>query len=438
MQKIVKGIILTIVLLVFLSSNANAGGNNVLTKEEFDKWSFLPEYTIFNFFPSKGGNCTWYAHGRMMQLGYSKYALDSMRFNANSWADDAARGAVVTGKPKAASIAFWESNAFFGSFLGHVGVVEVVNEDGSILVSDSSSSGTSYRSRIINPEDSLWPTAFIIVPEGPKHSKVFHPGETVQTTAGRLNFRLEGVNQPSILLEKGTIAKIQEHTSNGIYASQPGSFFSYHYWWYAAVDIDGEIKFGWMAETYIEKAGHSGKDAEDEPGPGLEDEADPETQPDSETDSELNPDSDSGSDPEDEQEQEKKPEPEPEPEPDLGPAPNPEPEQETGQEEEPGPGQDAEPEENTEAENGPDSKQEAEDEADLCRAHKPGDVYGDGWVNVLDAVLTMHYVMGTELLDEDQKKAADVNGDGQVDIRDVVLMMQYVLKIIDSFSLKTG
>lgn len=395
MRQIIKLIIFITALLVMFSSQVIAGDDNhVLTRQEFDNWPDLPEYTIFNFFPSKGSNCTWYAHGRMLQLGYCKYALDSMHFNANSWADDAARGAEVSDTPATASIAYWESNAFFESSRGHVGVVEVVKEDGSVLVSDSGSSGTTYRTRIINPDDSIWPTAFIIVPEGPGYSKRFDPGEKVKTTANRLNFRLEGVNQLSVLLEKGTIAEVQEHVSNGIYASQPGSFFSYHYWWYAALDIDGEIMFGWMAETYLEKAGLPDNDSEPDPDSGFEGDPDAETNLDSEP------------------EQDTEPEPEPE---EHAPKPEPEPEQESNNSFNPGP----------------------EKELDLSPAYKPGDVYGDGQVNVRDAALTMHYVMKTEVFDEDQKKAADVNEDGKVDIRDVVLIMQYVLRLIESFGLES-
>jgi surface antigen len=247
--------VVTAILLLSGFPPAAAEGHAVLSREEFERWPYLPEYTVFNPFPNKGGNCTWFAHGRMMQLGYSKYSLDSMRFNANTWADAADRGAVVTDLPEAASIAFWESYAFHGSRLGHVAVVEEVMTDGSILVSDSSSSSGDYRTFIIKPGEGRWPTAFIIVPEGPGRSVVFSPGVIVRTTPHGLNFRLEGVNQPSVLLSKGTLAEISEHPSNGIYSSQPGSVSSYYNWWYAAVEVDSEIKYGWLAEAFLETAG---------------------------------------------------------------------------------------------------------------------------------------------------------------------------------------
>ncbi len=280
MKRITFILFLAVAVLTVFSASASGGEQgHVLTREEFDQWPGLPEYTIFNYFPSKGSNCTWYAHGRMLQLGYCKYALDSMRFNAHTWADDAARGAVVTEEAAVFSIAYWDSGAFFGSTLGHVGVVEAVMGDGSILVSDSGRSGSGYNTRLISPSDSLWPTAFIVVPNGPERSEKFIPGGFVKTTAANLNFRLEGVDVSPVQLDKGTVAGIEKHPSNGMYASQPGSIFSYHYWWYAAVELDGEVRYGWLAETYLEALEDLAPDPESgtDPDPGTE--PDPATEP---------------------------------------------------------------------------------------------------------------------------------------------------------------
>ena len=292
-------LVLIIFLLLGLGSPAFAEDQSTLmTREEFDEWPKWPEYTVFNYFSSKGSNCTWYAHGRMMQLGYCKEALDSMRFNAHTWADHAARGAEVTDTPEAASIAFWDDNASFGGSLGHVAVVEAVEEDGSILVSDSSSSRSAYNTYTIEPDDHRWPTSFIVLPEAAEKSNVFVPGENVRTTAGSLNFRLEGVDRPAVQLSKGAILEVKEHPSNGIYASQPGSIFSYHYWWYAAAEISGEVEYGWVAESYLETAESTGSLPEDDPdtdsGSDPLEETDPDHDP--ETDSEVDPDSDPDSD----------------------------------------------------------------------------------------------------------------------------------------------
>ncbi len=397
MKYLAQFIILVAVLMLVLSLAAAAlAQHEVMTEDQFKEWSSLPEYTIFNFFPSKGSNCTWYAHGRMLQLGYSKDALDSMRFNAHSWAADAARGAEVTDTPEVASVAYWDSYTFSNSAYGHVGVVEAVKEDGTILVSDSSSSWKPYNTRLISPDDSKWPSAFIVVPRGPEKSQAFWPGKLVQTTADRLHFRLEGVNVPPVLLDKGTVAVIKEHVSNGIYASQPGSFFSYHNWWYAALNLEGEIKYGWLAETYLQETQEQDRNPFDE--------------------------------------EQKEPEPEPgpefEPEPELEPELEPEPESGDDSGMENGEESSSEQEEESGLENETDSESGHEIESEPV--FKLGDVTGSGQVNAQDVVLTMQHVLKSVLLNGEQKKAADVNGDGFVDIRDVALMMQYVLRLVDS------
>jgi len=350
------GIIATVTLLIIFMAGSAGAESKIMTREEFERWSYLPEYTVLNPFPNKGNNCTWYAHGRMMQLGYCKYALDSMCYNACTWADSAARGAVVSDVPAEASIAFWESGVFYGSVLGHVAVVEKVLEDGSIIVSDSSSSGSAYKTYTIRSDEEKWPTSFIIVPPGPPRSAVFSPGEKVRTTVGSLNFRLEGVNQPSVLLDRGTIIDIKDHSANGIYASKPGSSTAYYYWWYGSLELEGEIKHGWLAEEYLESAA-------------------PPDQP-----------------------------PDPVPDSSSGPQPDP----------------------------GGTSDTDAESEPEPMSL--PGDISGDGIINVIDASLAMRHILNVEFLNDDRLENADVNGDSLVDIRDAVLIMQYSLGLISVFS----
>jgi surface antigen len=145
-----------------------AANHHILTYQEFaSSWRNWPEYTTRNPFPGKGANCTWYAHGRMMQLGYSEYALDSMLGNAGEWDNTAGRGATVTYTPQAPCIAVWEANVGGAGSVGHVAVVERVNSDGSILISESNwPTGTVYRAnRLIYPNTSQWPSKFITVPK---------------------------------------------------------------------------------------------------------------------------------------------------------------------------------------------------------------------------------------------------------------------------------
>ena len=373
---IFKTLVVILTAVLVLSSSAPAAADNgspVMTREEFESWPYLPEYTIFNPFPSKGSNCTWYAHGRMMQLGYCPYALDSMRFSAFRWADDAARGAKVVDDPLVGSIAFWDGEASFGGSLGHVGVVEKIETDGSILISDSSSSRSAYNLFTTTPGERNWPTAFIKVPAGPPRSEVFMPLDRVQTTAVNLNFRLEGVDEDPVLVPRGTEAQIKAHPSNGIYASQVRTTSSYHHWWYAAVEIEGDLKHGWLAETYLElvKSADPDQDA-DEP------EGNPGDDPLEDHDN-GNGGNDNGSHQDE-----------------LDEGDNPE-------------------------------EDEPVNETDPVS----GDVTGDGGVDVRDVTLVMQYILGLVTLTEEQAGTADYNGDGIIDIRDAVLIMQYALGLND-------
>ncbi|MFM7407369.1 MAG: CHAP domain-containing protein [Cuspidothrix sp.] len=109
------------------------------------------------------GNCTWYAHGRMLQLGYSEYALDSMLKNAGEWDNYAARGCSVTYTPQVGSIAVWEAGVNGAGDVGHVAVVESINGDGTITISESNwGTPRRYRTRNIAANN---PSKFIIVPK---------------------------------------------------------------------------------------------------------------------------------------------------------------------------------------------------------------------------------------------------------------------------------
>ena len=121
-----------------------------------------PIYNMGN--PNAKGNCTWYANGRMRELGYSSEALDKLIGNANQWADEAKAANIPTSNtPRVGSIAQWSSD--------HVAVVEQVNSNGTILVSESSYSDVSgtiydylYETRTISPSAN-WPSTFIYVPK---------------------------------------------------------------------------------------------------------------------------------------------------------------------------------------------------------------------------------------------------------------------------------
>jgi surface antigen len=246
--------ILFVVIVILIVANPAYSQNQMTSGQQysywdFSRWSESPEYTTFNPLPAKGRNCTWYAHGRLMQLGFCKIALDSMLGNAGTWQDTAARGTLVTQVPQVGSIAFWRNNAPCASAKGHVAVVEAVEPSGAIRISESHASGVSYQERPISPGERCWPTSFIIVPRGQDPSNAFAPGIKARTTVSNVNFRQAGVNSAVRRLPKGTVVLIKDHSSNGIYSSPGGT---YHYFWYVEVIINQETLRGWIAEDYLE------------------------------------------------------------------------------------------------------------------------------------------------------------------------------------------
>ena len=60
----------------------------------------------------------------------------------------------------------------------------------------------------------------------------------------------------------------------------------------------------------------------------------------------------------------------------------------------------------------------------------PGDVNGDGTVNVTDAVLALRRAMGIIELTDEQFLRADVNGDGNVDVTDALTIMRISMGLI--------
>ncbi|MEA5469069.1 S8 family serine peptidase [Spirulina sp. 06S082] len=92
------------------------------------------------------GNCTWYAHGRLLELGGNRTALQSMNGNANEWHTQISNGTQIVSSPQVGDIAQWTSNG-----ANHVAVVEKVNGDGTIVISEShwksEYSGSTYLGR---------------------------------------------------------------------------------------------------------------------------------------------------------------------------------------------------------------------------------------------------------------------------------------------------
>jgi surface antigen len=80
------------------------------------------------------GNCTYYAYERRAALGRP---IGSFWGNASSWAfSAAAAGFTVDRNPEVGAVAQWDAYQGGSYGAGHVGIVESVNSDGSITISE--------------------------------------------------------------------------------------------------------------------------------------------------------------------------------------------------------------------------------------------------------------------------------------------------------------
>lgn len=103
-----------------------------------------PPYSLLH---GARGNCTWYANGRLRELVYSSADLGRLTGNASTWANTArANGIPVGTVPVVGAIAQTTAGA------GHVAIVERVNPDGTILISESS----YYVDAVNRTGDFLW------------------------------------------------------------------------------------------------------------------------------------------------------------------------------------------------------------------------------------------------------------------------------------------
>lgn len=85
------------------------------------------------------GNCTWYVYNKRPDIG-------SFWGNAASWAVSArAAGYRVDSTPAVGAIAQWNAWAGGSWGWGHVGVVESVNGDGTVTISEMNYAGALYR-----------------------------------------------------------------------------------------------------------------------------------------------------------------------------------------------------------------------------------------------------------------------------------------------------
>ncbi|MBK1986088.1 CHAP domain-containing protein [Sphaerospermopsis aphanizomenoides BCCUSP55] len=158
--------------LTVSATSVTSSQNEIMSYEYFvNNWQSLSWYTspqnpFVNSYTVNGqyhdGNCTWYAYGRMLQLGYQQSTLNTMLGNAGTWDNTAGNGASISTTPQVGSIALWEAGVNGAGSVGHVAVVERINTDGTITISESNwGSPQRYSTRTIAANN---PSKFIIVP----------------------------------------------------------------------------------------------------------------------------------------------------------------------------------------------------------------------------------------------------------------------------------
>ena len=102
------------------------------------------------------GNCTWYVYEKRAQIGRP---IGSFWGNASSWAGSAsAAGFAVNGSPAPGAI--MQNGGGYGGY-GHVAIVDSVNSDGSITVSEMNYAGFNVVSKRTIPASSIGRYNFI-------------------------------------------------------------------------------------------------------------------------------------------------------------------------------------------------------------------------------------------------------------------------------------
>lgn len=106
------------------------------------------DYNPFSVNPNTNGNCVWYAWGRAYEILGSRPNINTYG-NACSWySNNIRRGEYAYGStPKLGAVACWSGGS---QGCGHVAVVEQINDDGTITISESSYSYFSFKVRRIN------------------------------------------------------------------------------------------------------------------------------------------------------------------------------------------------------------------------------------------------------------------------------------------------
>ena len=132
---------------------APVNGNNSLSANIFVQSGEAPTSTPMatDFINSALGNCTWYAYGRLLELGANAGELSALHGHAGDWANEAHQAHILfDNTPTVGSVA--QLNSKSGYLAGHVAIVEYVSPNKAMITVSES----SYEPDISNPWNFLW------------------------------------------------------------------------------------------------------------------------------------------------------------------------------------------------------------------------------------------------------------------------------------------
>ena len=118
--------------------------------------------------PGIFGECTWYVNGRTAQLrggvegSWAPYGNKGSFPDANQWPSSCTGNWFVSDTPQVGSVAVF--NKYSNTEWGHVGVVEQINDDGTLVISQFNGGPSSiYYHCSLEPETKASPNGFIFI-----------------------------------------------------------------------------------------------------------------------------------------------------------------------------------------------------------------------------------------------------------------------------------
>lgn len=112
---------------------------------------FYQPQSADNPFEKDIGNCTWYAWGRFYEEGEPQTRPRLSLLDAYNWYGYTQDGYQRGSTPKLGAVICYSGGNYSG--LGHVAIVEQINSDGTIIVSESGWQGYYFRTRVADPNN---------------------------------------------------------------------------------------------------------------------------------------------------------------------------------------------------------------------------------------------------------------------------------------------